>query len=368
MKCEMTLEKFKQAVLLVDKTAGRKTTLPVLSCILIDIKKNSATLRSTNLDVGVEVEIPAKSDEAVVFAVPAHLLSSFVSQVDEKEKVICLEQSSGNLNITLSKSHGVLKTIPAEDFPAIPVVTEGKEVEIPSSIFIKGFKSVWYSSAVSNVKPELGSVFIYKSADSAVFVATDSFRLAEKRIPLPKGVAFDDILIPFKNCVEITRVLEAIGPTVVVHSSKNLISFQANGISVVSRVIDGVFPDYKQIIPKGCSTEAIILKQDLLSALKVSTIFSNTFNQVHFNIDPKKKLMRVETKNSDVGENQSDLDAALTGEPVEINFNGKYISDCFQSVDADSLSMQFNGRNKALVIRPVSGDQTFMYLVMPMNR
>jgi DNA polymerase-3 subunit beta len=137
---------------------------------------------------------------------------------------------------------------------------------------------------------------------------------------------------------------------------------------VVSRVIDGVFPDYRQIIPKGYATEAVVLKQDLLNALKISNIFSDKFNQIHLTIDPKGKIFQIQTKNSDVGENVTNVDAALTGDKVEINFNYRYISDCFQSIDADSVSLQFGGMNRPMVIRPVSGDQTFMYLAMPMNR
>lgn len=368
MRCEIQFEKLRQAVSLTEKAAGRRTTLPVLSCILIEIKKNTATLKSTNLDVGVEIEIPVKSDEEGVFAVPAQIISSFLSQIDHKEQIVRLESSSGNLNIQLSKSKGVLKTLPPEDFPAIPTVVDGKTSLIPVDMLIKGLKSVWYSASVSNVKPELASIYVYKNGDTLVFAATDSFRLAEKKVTMPKGAEFEDMLIPFKNCVEITRILEHMGQTTTISSNKNLISFESNGMRITSRIVDGVFPDYKQIIPKGFTTEAVVLKQDLINALKVSMVFGDSFNQVHLTIDPKKKSFLVETRNSDVGENRSELDAALTGEPIEVNFNCKYISDCFQSIDADSLSLQFSGKNKPLVIRPVSGDQSFLYLVMPMNR
>jgi DNA polymerase-3 subunit beta len=102
--------------------------------------------------------------------------------------------------------------------------------------------------------------------------------------------------------------------------------------------------------------------------LKISNIFSDKFNQVHLTIDPKAKIFEIQTKNSDVGENQTNIDAALTGERMEINFNYKYISDGFQSIDSDSISLQLNGLNKPVVVKPISGDQTFLYLVMPMNR
>lgn len=368
MKCEIQFEKFRQAVFLTERVASRHATLPVLACILLDVRKNTAFVRATNLDVGVEIELPVKSDGEAVFAVPAHTLSSFLSQVSDKEQIVRLETNAGNLHISLSKSKGVIKTVPPEDFPAIPTVTDAKKSTFPSDLLAKGFKSVWYSAAISNVKPELASIYVYRDAESAVFVATDSFRLAEKRVQLPKGSSIEDMLIPFKNAIEIVKTLDAAGQTVTMASNKNLVSFEGNGVRITSRIIDGVFPDYRQIIPKGCSTEAVVLKQDLISTLKVSTVFSDAFNQIHMTVDPKKKLFQVETKNSDVGENRSELDAAVTGEALEINFNGKYISDSFQAIDADSVTLQFNGRNKPLVIRPISGDQTFLYLVMPMNR
>lgn len=368
MKCEIQFEKFRQAVSLTERIAGRHATLPVLSCILIDVKKGGATIRATNLDVGIEVELPVKSDGEGQFAVPAQTLSSFLAQVGNKETVIRLETNAGNLHIALSKSKGVIKTVPPEDFPAIPTVADGKVSEFPTELLTKGFKSVWYSASVSNVKPELASIYVYKDNDKMVFVATDSFRLAEKKIVLPKGAAMEDMLIPFKNTLEIVKMLDAAGPTVKVSSNKNLVSFEADGIRMTSRIIDGVFPDYRQIIPKAFSTEAVMLKHDLISTLKLSTVFSDAFNQIHVMVDPKKKLFQVDTKNNDVGENQTDLDAALSGEAVEINFNCKYISDSFQAIDSDSVSLQFNGKNKPLVIRPVSGDQSFLYLVMPMNR
>ena len=368
MKCEISLEKLKQAVTLTEKTAGKKTSLPVLSCILIEINKKTAIFKSTNLDVGIEVEIPVKTNEEGIFAVPAHTLSLFLSQVENREQIVSLDSVSGNLNIVVGKSKGVIKTLPPEDFPAIPVVTDGQTAEIPTDKLVKGLKAVGYSAAVSNVKPELGSIYIYHEADTTVLAATDSFRLAEKKIILPKTAVFEDLLIPFKNSLEIARVLESVGVNALMKANKNLVSFEVGGVRITSRIINGVFPDYKQIIPKSFLTEAVVLKQDLINALKVGTVFSDSFNQVRLSIDPKKKVFAIDTKNADVGENHSEIDAAITGEEVEVSFNAKYISDSFQSIEADSLSLQFNGRNKPMVIRPVSGDQTFMYLVMPMNR
>ncbi len=368
MKTELHLQQFKRMIGLSERITKKNGSLPVLSCLLFDIKKNNLTIKATNLDVGLEISMPAKSDNDGVVAVPSHTISSFVSQLGDHDGVVVLELSSGNLNIKAAKSKVSIKTIAPEDFPSIPRITDGNKCVIPAETFVRGLKSVWYSASISSVKPELSSVYAYKNGDHLVFAATDSFRLAEKKMKIPNSTSIDDTLIPFKNISDILRVLEDIGVDMTVQSNKNLISFEANGIYIVSRIVDGTFPDYKQIIPKTYSTEAIALKQDAMNALKVSNIFTDKFNQAKFVIDPKGKSFEIQTKNSDIGENTTTIDAALSGDKVEINFNSKYVSDSFQSIDADSISFQLSGLNKPMVIRPASGDGTFMYLVMPMNR
>ncbi len=369
MKLELRFQELKKAVALVERVAGKHMTLPVLSCLLFEIKKNNLTIKATNLDVGVEITISAKSDTEEVVAVPATILSSFLGQINEYDGVVNIELVSGNLVIQAAKSRGVIKTLPSEDFPSIPTVTEGQEISLSQEVLIRGLRAVWYSASLSSVKPELSSVYMYSMNNDIVFAATDSFRLAEKKVKVDDKSAIKEILIPYKNIADITRVLETVKEKITVHMSKNMISFEVkNKLRIVSRVIDGVFPDYKQIIPKSYVTEVVVLKQDLLNALKISNVFSDKFNQVHFTVDPKAKLFEVETKNSDIGENKTAIDAAITGEKIEINFNYKYIVDCFQSIEADSMSLQLSGMNRPMVIRPVSGDQSFMYLVMPMNR
>lgn len=368
MKLDINFQKLKEVVQMTERIAGKHATLPVLSCILIEVSKNRAIFKSTNLDVGAEISVAVKSIEDGSVAVPAHILSAFISQMYGDIQLVHLETVGGNLQVSSAKSKGIIKTIPPDDFPTIPKISDGKKFKLPPDVLIKGLRSVWYSASTSSVKPELSSVYIYRDGAMVVFAATDSFRLAEKKIQAPVGSELHEVLLPFKNIADVIRLLEAMGSDIDVNISKNLISFEAKDMYIVSRVIDGVFPDYKQIIPKGYVTEAVVLKQDFLNALKISNIFSDKFNQIKLIADPKKKIFEIQTKNSDIGENKTSIDAALTGDPMEINFNYKYIADCFQSIDADSVSLQLSGLNRPMVIKPVSGDQTFMYLVMPMNR
>lgn len=368
MTTEAHFLQLKKIIGLSEKITQKNGTLPVLSCFIFEAKKNNLMIKATNLDVGIEASVPAKSDGDWIAAVPARIISSFISQLNDLDGTVKMELSSGNINITSKKSKVTIKTMPPDDFPSIPRVSDGKKTALPAETLVKGLKSVWYSASFSNVKLELSSVYAYKNGEDLVFAATDSFRLAEKKIRLPSSTAFEDVLIPFKNVSDIIRILEGSAKEVIVNSNKNLISFEADGVYLTSRLIDGTFPDYRQIVPKGYSTEAVALKQDIISAIKISNVFADKFNQVRLVIDPKGKVFDIQTKNSDIGENVTAVDAALSGEKVEINFNGKYVSDCFQSIDADSVSFQLSGLNKPMVIRPASGDGTFMYLVMPMNR
>ncbi len=131
--------------------------------------------------------------------------------------------------------------------------------------------------------------------------------------------------------------------------------------------MDGVFPDYRQIIPKAFTTLVTLLKGDLVSGMRIATIFSDKFNKLSIKINQKDKLFQLSTRNADVGENNTALESVIEGDPLEINFNYKYITDSFQSIEADSVNLEFNGLTKPLIIRGIN-DRSFMYLVMPINK
>ncbi|MES3031461.1 MAG: DNA polymerase III subunit beta [Patescibacteria group bacterium] len=367
MKIECAQDKLKEAIGNAEKVSGKHMSLPVLSCVLIEATEKSIVIKATNLDTGLEINIPGKVLEPGVAAVPAQILNSFVASLVGAEKSIVLATSENNLKIQTPRSSGTIKTQAHEDFPSIPKVVDGSTFSLHSGELLKGLKSVWYSSSVSSIKPELSSVYIYCEEGFMVFVATDSFRLAEKKVKMKTVKDFGQILIPFKNIPDIMRVLEPINDEVEISLNKNQISFSHKGLYLTSRVVDGVFPDYKQIIPKASTTEVVALKQDLVNALKISNIFSDKFNQINIKVDPSHKQCEIKTKNNDVGENITTLDSAITGEAIDINFNYKYIVDCFQSIDSDSVTLIFAGLNKPLIVKPLS-DTSFRYLVMPMNR
>ncbi|MFA6536423.1 MAG: DNA polymerase III subunit beta [Candidatus Paceibacterota bacterium] len=366
MKADCSKDLLAEVLNKLEKIAGKHQTLPVLSGILIEAEKGSLVLKATNLDVAAEFVLPAKVEEAGRTVVPAAALASFATNLSGG-KNIRLELSQNNLKLVAPNNTALIKTLPVEEFPSLPEVVSGQIFTLMAKDLVKGLVSVAYSSAGHSLKPELASVSLRGDGESLVFAATDSFRLAEKKIKIKKDLDFNPILVPVKNANEIVRLLEKINGEVEIKIDKNQMAVSAEGLTIITRLVDGLFPDYQQIIPKEKQTEATVLKQDLLNALKLSNIFSGKFNQINFSIKPTSKTFKISSKTAELGENEQNLDAALSGEEVDVNFNYRYISDSFQSIDSDSINLSFSGQNRAMVITAV-GDRSFLYLVMPMNK
>src|SRR3989344_7737445 len=304
MKIEGVREKIAQAVKIAEKFTGKNSTLPVLSCLYLEAKDQTLLIRATNLDVGFEIEIPVRVKEGGVAAVPASLFSSFLQSL-QGDKNITLEVKDGNVVVAGSRADALIKSFPVDDFPTLPRLVSDKKIKITARDFVKGLRAVSYGSSISAIKPELSSVYVHHDQDYLIFVATDSFRLAEKKIAVKNARDAGDVLIPSKNVNQIISALEPVDDFIEVIMGSNQISWNYDSLYVTSRTIDGSFPDYSQIIPKDFKTEVVVLKQDLIDALKRATIFSDTFNQISVKADPARKIFAIKTKNGQLGENSN---------------------------------------------------------------
>jgi len=366
MKIECIKEKLSEVLGKAEKIATKNPTLPALSGVYLKAENNILTIRTTNLDLGFLTTIPVKVIEAGEVVVPAQIISSFLNSLP-KEKSILISSTGQTLLIKTGNTETNIKTLPTEDFPIIPSLINEENFSLPVKDFILGLKSVNYAAAIGSMKPELSSVYIYHDNDFLVFAATDSFRLAEKKIKIKQTPNFKYILIPQRNILEIIRMFDSIEDDIFLSIQDNQIAFFGGGICLTSRIIEGVFPDYKQIIPKEISTKAIILKQDLNNALKTALIFSDSFNQLKLNLSKNSKHFEIESKNTTVGENKYKVDAVIEGEDLTININQKYLTDSFASVPGDTICLKFNGQAKPIIVEGV-GEKSFLYLVMPMNK
>jgi DNA polymerase-3 subunit beta len=366
MKIECIIEKIKERVIQAERITGKNLSLPILGFVMLIAEKKSLKIRSTNLDLGVEFTIPAKVEKEGCVVVSGSVLSGIFSGLFAGKNVT-LELVNENLVITTVKNTTLIKSYPVDDFPIIPQVKKGVSITIPAEDFVFGVRSVGYSSAVSDIKPEIASVYMYNLNKKIVFAATDSFRLAEKSIKKREESEFQGVIIPIKNINEIIRVYDGVTQNIKISFDQNQIMFLSDGVCITSRIINGIYPDYKQIIPTKFTTEATTLKEDVVNALKLTNVFTDKFNKVNIKADPKNKTLELSAKNIDVGENMTSIDARIEGDGFDMNFNYKYVLDGFQSIQQDSVVLKYDSEREVLIIRGVS-DDSFVYLVKPMNK
>lgn len=366
MKIQLPKQKLLESTLLAERITGKKESLPVLSCILLDAQKD-LSVRATNLEAGIDIQIPAEVEEKGMIAVPAGILTSTLRSISGDR--VSLKSEEGNLLVESRGSKTLIKAVPHEEFPVLSQSDgEKKGTPVSREKFLKGIQSVAYAASPSMIRPELGSVYLSLKAAAMICVATDSFRLAEKTIPGVAGKDTGELLIPLKHIGELTYILERIHEEqvdVCVEDFQLMVS--GGGARYVSRVVDANFPDYRAIIPKNATTEVTLLKSDLVDMLRKARVFSGADQHIGLHMYPQKKIFSATARSSEVGEMSDVLEAAVSGEDLDINFHIGYLAECLTSIDSDSVTLSFAGVGRPLVMRGV-GDASFMYLVMPLNR
>src|SRR3989344_8265122 len=365
MRFETNTESLCIAVSVAARFAERRPNLQVLASIFLSVDGGRLTLRATNLECGVEIITPVKNTQNGVVAVPATVLVGFLNNV--RSKAVTCSLVGELFKIETERASASIKTVPNEDFPTLPRVSAGHSFTLKSSDFVKAIRSVAYCASTSTVKPELQSVLLYSEGNTLTAVATDSFRLAEKVVPLRAGGVVPQLLLPVRNAAELMRVLDATKTDVEIYYNDNQLSTHVDNIYYTSRLIDGTFPNYRQIIPKVFGTEAVLLREDMATALKSLSIFADKFSQVSLAVEPAQKQLLLTSRNPDVGEQTATLRATVSGEKFVVSFSGRYLADSLQAIAGESVRLQANGAGKPILIKDAS-DASFFYLAMPMNR
>lgn len=349
---------------IVARVSIKNATLPVLQCVLIEVKKEHITLKATNLEIGIEATISGTVTAFGKVAVPAQTLIQTINLHTGRE--VILQVIDGALVIEGGGSKTKITLVSAEEFPSIPKL-ETKKQTISSQMFALGLKTTAFAVSQSAIKPELSSVYIFQKKEHGLtFVATDSFRLMEKTVAQPKLALETSLLLPGKNAIEITRVLEAKADEVQFQVTENQCSFtRPDGVYITSRLINGSFPDYNQIIPKEYTAKTTVLRKDIMQAFKKTNIFLNKFMQV--TLTATKQNLTLSTKNNEVGTTTELVAATTTGEDITLSFNQRYIAEALGHFVDDSIVLQFAGVGRPVVVVGVS-DVNTKYLVMPMNK
>lgn len=353
------------ALTLSEKLVGKKESLPVLSCVVFEVQKKGCVIKATNLESGIEIQCPAEIEDVGTVAIPAHILSQTVRTLSSSEK-ITLRSEGENIVLASKGSTSLLKTIPVDEFPTLTIM-ESNSFSLPKTALLQGIQSVVYAASTSMIRPELGSVLLRIKDGTLTCVATDSFRLAEKKL---SQITSEDqeLLLPLKHAHELLHVVGySEGDTVTLSTHESQLTVRVGSSVFISRVIDATFPNYTEVIPKSFTTEVVVLKDDMVDVARKARVFSG--NDQHFGIHvyPKKKICTITAQSALIGEMSDSVEGALTGEDIDINFHIGYFADCLAHIQSDSVVLGFAGAGRPLVIRGV-GDSTFTYLVMPLNR
>lgn len=366
MNIEILKEHLESAVASAARISNKNLSLQVLGCAVIVASKERTVIRATNLDVSVEIIVKAKVIEEGVVAVPAHILSQAVSTATAQK--LTLKATASTLTITGGAGTTALQLVDASEFPTLPYVKEGEGVSVtlPSRDLVYALKMVVFSSATTNIRPELASVFLSFDGQMLIAAATDSFRLAEVRIPLKSKQTAGPVLIPARNIPDILRIAQY-GEFIDMRMADTQCTVLAAGSYITSRIIDGAFPDYGNIIPKDFMATATLLTEDAVRAFKKAAVFTDASHHIEVSLLPSKKVCTLRTANAGVGEAYEEIPAALEGDDAVRSFNVRYITDALSVVGSDGVVLKIPAPGKPLILEE-NPKRGFLYLVMPMNK
>jgi len=376
MKLTVLQNKLKDALNIVEKIAVKSPTLPSLNNILVKAEKNFLELSATDLEIGVKFWILAKIEKEGNIALPAQILSSYISMLNPSP--IKLEVKQKSLLFESGNTKSQIKGIGIEDFPIIPVVKEGEEVFLPAQSICKGLSQVVGICSLSTIRPEISGVYLFVQKDLLKIAATDSFRLGEKKIFFKKPLSISQdysLILPQKA---VSHLISIFGQenTLKAFLSQNLLMFESqmeetehSRIQFVSKLIEGEFPNYEEIIPKSFKAEAIIQKNEFLKQLKTAGIFAGRINEVKIGFNPKNQQIRVFCQNPELGEHTSKLKAKIKGKESEVSFNYKFLLDGLLNIEASEIFFALSEEKEEegpAILRPI-GDDSYIYVVMPIQ-
>ena len=365
------VENMKKAFSYAERALGKSSHLPILSSFLVTAEKNKVTVQATNLEIGITTSFAAKTESEGSITIPAKPLLAFLGQINDAKITCTLDGKTMRMHTDSYKAQFQGQGV--DDFPIIPKISAPNGFQAESAFFSRVLEQVVPSASVSDLRPELSSVFVrFEPGDGMICAATDTFRLAEKTIPLSELRTKIDhtlsCLIPLRTAQEAIRIAKEKLEPVEILIDESQIAFVWKETSMVSRLLEGEFPEYKAVIPKTFMTEASVSRQRFMEAIKVTGVFSSRLNDVKLKIVPKTKEVLLSAADASIGENEAHVQAdAVSGDEIDAVFNYRYLIDGIASLDAkDALDIGFGGQDKPMLMRS-HGDSSYLYILMPLR-
>ncbi|HUC01407.1 MAG TPA: DNA polymerase III subunit beta [Candidatus Paceibacterota bacterium] len=366
MKFIAIRENIKSAVAAVEKAVGENTNLPILKNILIDAEDNTITFTTTNLEIAITHRVAGKVIENGKITVPLSLFSSLIGNIQSDR--LNFEKKENSLEVATDNYSAVLNGMPADDFPTPPRVKNTESyIEIKSAFLREAIQQVTVASQYSDLRPELNSVLFNFSLESLVLASTDGFRLAERSIPgnlfsAKKKEPFR-MLVPLRTALEAARIMRD-DEMVRIYQDENQVLFKTDQTEMISRLVEGSFPDYSAIVPHEFTAEIVVDREEFTNAIKLAGVFGQKNSEVKMKIHQNKKAIEISSADQALGENNNILPAKIKGDIPEIFFNWRYLSDPMKSIKTDDVFLGLQEEAGPALIRAM-GDASYFYVLKP---
>lgn len=369
MKIFCLQENLKNALATAERIVGKNLNLPILNNLLLKTDKGRLKISSTNLEIGINYWVSGKIEKEGGITVPARILSSFVTNLPNKKIELTVKEDVLYINCENFKAQ--IKGQNIADYPIIPTIESSLNNKLNKDLLKIGLSQVIGSVAASEMRPEISGVLFDFNKNYLKLVGTDSFRLAEKTL-FNKNDFQQPIIVPQKTIQEVIKILSEKDGEDEKDQSLELflvpgqIMFNFRHIQLVSRLIDGQFPDYQQIIPSSFRTKAVLNKEEITQIIKVISLFSGKVNDIKFIVNSSKKTVDVFAQNREIGENKAQIEGEIEGKDLEIAYNWRYLLDGLNNISTKKVFWGFNDEFAPSVLKPV-GEEGYVYVVMPVK-
>ncbi|MFN8487195.1 MAG: DNA polymerase III subunit beta [Caldilineaceae bacterium] len=407
MRLSCFQENLAKGLSIVSRAVSSRSTMPVLSNILLEAKDNQLRLAATNREIGINCWIGAKVEDEGAITVPARLLSEFVNSLPPERIDMELTTRTQTLHLNCARYDANMKGIDAYEFPLIPTanpvaetgdqesagmveVRDGLRIELATTGLRKMIDQVIFAASTDESKPTLTGVEVSFKGDHLSMAATDGYRLSVRSVQMSQGMVEGDltVIVPARSLGELARISadaeESRPVQVIVTQARNQILFQLWGkseesrgsfhrVELVSELIDARFPDYRAIIPKSKTTRTVVDTAALLKAVRVAFLFArDNANIIRLAAVPNNGehngQVRLTATSTEMGDNVNEIDAMVEGDNIEIAFNAKYLIDVLGQIDQPQVVLETTQATRPGTIRPIGlGEEEFLHVVMPMH-
>jgi DNA polymerase III subunit beta len=365
MELVVTQEKLNKALSAVSRIASIKTQLPILSNILLRTDGKRLLIAATNLEIAITEYIGVKIIKPGSITIPARLMTEFISSLPKES--VELKVINDNLHIKSGSYSSIINGFIADDFPELPTINETSSIRY--SINVEDFKQSVSQTIITtsndSTRPVLTGVYWHSNEGQLYLAATDGYRLSERRLVETKSDV--SAIIPTQTLQEVIRNITDESEQIDILFDETQVRFRINELEIISRLIDGNFPDYRQLIPKTSETLIKINKNDFIRITKISGLFAReSGGSVTLTADKAKNILSIHSIASQMGENTSETEAEIS-EDGQITLNSRYLSEALAVIDGDQVEFGFSGKIAPCILKSTKKDTNYYHIIMPLK-